>query len=238
MGKPNQGDLKINSYESALAYLGTKTSRPLPGANTRLEIEYISKPTINYIRVSYQGTGIVLYYPDDSIELTAGGWLSSTTARKINSYLPYSIRLRTMMGLWIVETENNWQFFKDGITITIDELVYNGASPQEVAWSLLWHNRAKAYLKRFANALAAGGLSDTDLIDFGLLTEEQATVLIKSNNYPRDLIMLANKFYPRLSRAVMSKLLYYPNEKFESYEIPGVVSLVKRYLMKCLNLPM
>lgn len=59
------------------------------------------------IALYHHNTAIVWYFPDESVEVTTGGWLSATTKARINAALRYSD--------WGISSERGtWYWYRRG----------------------------------------------------------------------------------------------------------------------------
>jgi hypothetical protein len=66
--------------------------------NTYLQL----RPAQDSIAVLYHATDVVIYHPDDTIELNSGGWYTVSTKARMNDFTPRSIQISSQRGRWIV----------------------------------------------------------------------------------------------------------------------------------------
>jgi len=106
-------------------------------------------------RIRLHNTDIIRRLPNDTIILSSGGWKTSTTKDRINSFLPYKII--QIKGNWYISIEGNRELFYDGITIQRNQIISkNSISLDDV---LILKNRIKKYSDDFVNALDKGEIS-------------------------------------------------------------------------------
>jgi len=72
-------------------------------------------------RIRFHNTDIIRRLPNDTIILSSGGWKTSTTKDRINSFLPYKII--QIKGNWYISIEGNRELFYDGITIQRNQII-------------------------------------------------------------------------------------------------------------------
>lgn len=96
-----------NSYEGAVQFLGSKTSRKIDN-NTYLE-KYSDR---EYAAVRLHSTEVVRYFPNGDIQLNSGGYRTVTTKDKLNVFSPARVYQRDFS--WFV---NEGEKFQDNIVI-------------------------------------------------------------------------------------------------------------------------
>jgi hypothetical protein len=96
----------MQSYEQAAVKLGSRDSRKLEN-NT-----YVQRRGED-IAVRLHNTDVVTYHKDGTITLNSGGWRTSTTKNRINSYIP-GRGLHQKNSLWYF---SDGEIFEDGIRI-------------------------------------------------------------------------------------------------------------------------
>lgn len=92
-------------------------------------VAYITKKkvannTVMYIRPN--GNKVIRFHHTDIIEFTqgglilrSGGWKTSTTRERINSFLPRGIYIRQIKREWTVQTDKSAEVFYDGMLIPL-----------------------------------------------------------------------------------------------------------------------
>lgn len=96
-----------NSYEGAIRLLGNKTTRKIAN-NTQLE-KYSDR---EYAAVRLHSTEVVRYYPNGDIQLNSGGYRTSTTKERLNTFSPVNVSQRDFA--WYV---NGVEKFQDDMII-------------------------------------------------------------------------------------------------------------------------
>lgn len=147
----------IRNYEQAAQYLGTKAERPLEN-NTR-----IRRRDDNAIVIRLHSTDIITYFPAEAVNppvivLNSGGWLTSTTKARLNTYGPPAFRIWQERGQWKLynwETLESWPW-AEGITIDAAGVVYNAGDLGETERIRLLNRDVRKYVKGFVTALLAG----------------------------------------------------------------------------------
>jgi hypothetical protein len=121
--------IPCRSYTEALAYLGKKTERLLPGKATRI------RKVCDNIAVKYHATDIVVYQPDGTTILNSGGWHTVTTKYKLESYS--TARIYAEDGLWYIAARNGetyeWNdssLYYDGVVIKPNGMPVEPRSPE------------------------------------------------------------------------------------------------------------
>lgn len=139
----------ISNYEQALAYLGKKSERPLPGKATRI------RKVGENVAIKYHATDIVVYQPDGTCILNSGGWHTVTTRYKLESYS--TARIYAEDGLWYIAGKRDpetydWKgssMFYDGVVITPDGKPVEPRSPEAT-------KKLKAKLDKLVKKYIAG----------------------------------------------------------------------------------
>lgn len=77
--------------------------------------------------LQYHSTDVVTAYPNGSVKLDSGGWITSTTKERINRYLPIGQLYQKKFGWFIAMPDGEQVEFRDGMTITPRGMcVYSG----------------------------------------------------------------------------------------------------------------
>jgi len=98
------------------------TSSRMIGHST---LEYMRPDGIKVIR--FHETDIVLIEPDGTVQLFTGGWLTPTTKKRLNEYLPSGFNIYSDKGVWWVSNGRPWNndnrqvwAFTEGMRVTPD----------------------------------------------------------------------------------------------------------------------
>lgn len=127
------------------------------------------------IAVRLHQTDILIFSPDGTIEYNTGGWKTSTTKERMNSY--GTLNLWTNRGVWYVgkSWEDKSVVYADGIKVMPDGKITGAGTPPDL--KIL--KRIKKYSNDFVAALFAGKVpapSGGDCWDCSLKTESRATM--------------------------------------------------------------
>lgn len=113
------------------------------------------------IKIRLHETYIVIYYPDDVIELDSGGWRTQLTKNRMNDLLPRPWRIASKNGVWYVG-RNGWNVteaavFDDGILLYPDGETVGEGNEKEIR---VLRKRVSQYAKKFAAAFMAGDVPE------------------------------------------------------------------------------
>lgn len=103
------------------------------------------------IAIRLHDTDVLTFNPDGSIVATTGGWKTSTTKDRINSYSP--LRIWQKSGRWFVGNNGSTIEFQDGLTIQPDGKIIGGKPESEAEAEKKLQKRIAAYCKDLAAAL-------------------------------------------------------------------------------------
>lgn len=202
----------IRSYQQASDYLGGKTERPLAN-NTR-----IRRRDDNVIVIRLHETDIVEYFPREltnppAVVLRTGGWMTSTTKERLNSFVPEGFSLWQERGQWTLHchrTGANWPW-AEGVTIDESGAVYNAGTLSDVDAKVKLGREVRQYVKGYIEALLSGNVPEPSGGDCwlcaGLMPEDGGHILghIEESYYVPSLLMRAIEMYPMCPIA-MSRL--------------------------------
>lgn len=116
----------VRSWEQAETTFARLARTPKHGGPARAIIGYatwlhqrwpgqVGEGQPNYA-VKFHATDVVTFYPDGRIRLATGGWLTKTTADRIEDYTPEGITVRTRgiprrgrapVGFWVIDGSEN-----------------------------------------------------------------------------------------------------------------------------------
>ena len=115
-------DQLIRSYQQAKTLLDLRKGQGHPRAKLGHNV-YLEPRANNCIAVKFHDTDIVVYRPDEKIELHCGGWFTATTKRNINAYSPFTVWQEKRK--WYVNKGPNFSQtnvdFKDGMILDAPE---------------------------------------------------------------------------------------------------------------------
>lgn len=141
----------IQGYQVAAEVLGKKESKKLEN-NT-----YLERRNLNTIVVRLHKTDVVTYHADGSIELNTGGWKTSTTKDRINSYAP--VVISQMQSVWYISKGKARMVFKDGMRITGRGDLEGGDSIESVKTINEIKRKLKSYSLFLFQSLIAGKMT-------------------------------------------------------------------------------
>lgn len=103
--------MSIRTYDEAAKTLGNKDIRSLPDKETHL-----ARRADGRIAVTLHGTDVVTYHQDsDTITLGSGGYVTLTTARRMNTYTPESVHVRRSNGDFLISDATASKQHWDGL---------------------------------------------------------------------------------------------------------------------------
>lgn len=148
------------NYVEARKQLGTRETKKL-ARNT-----YLREDHGNMV-IKFWETDIVKIDPQDIYTLNTGGYLTTTTKERLNSFTP--ARIGADKGLWYVHT-GSWSddthtrvLFADGIQVNKDGYVLSGAGAEEVPASMRKVDRlVTKYIAGYAADVMARGYPDEE----------------------------------------------------------------------------
>lgn len=174
----------------------------LPGRET-----YLVPHANGDITVNYRGTDIVTYVSNGyQILLNAGSWLTLTTMKKMNAYIPKEVRIeQTEKKLWVVRAVKNnlVGYYSNGMVIDMmqDKVMGKKLQPEHIEKLLELQNSVKEYVNTYMEVLSAGQLYDQDDVEslavtsteyqrgtVDYLTPVQANRIVKSAKIPPSLL--------------------------------------------------
>ena len=102
-----------NSYDSAVAFLGNKSSRNVPGKRATK----IMRMADDSIAMYYHITPVVTWYPDGRTILRTGGNHTVTTKRRINQATNVRVWQRSFEWWVNVTPQSNPEPFAEGMVV-------------------------------------------------------------------------------------------------------------------------
>lgn len=157
-----QYSARIHGYADAADYLGKKTERPI-AHNTR-----VIRRDDNVIVIRFHETPVVEYFPRGMMDggectvLNSGGWMTSTTKERLNSFIPAGFSIWQERGQWTLTRHDShplrWESFPwaDGITIDQSGHVHNAGTVSDVNRKKKMGRDIRKYVSAYVAALAAG----------------------------------------------------------------------------------
>lgn len=88
------------TYKTALAKLNLRPSRKVAHNTTLRPVALDSVGVADSIALRLHSTDILTFHRNGSVTATSGGWKTSTTKDRLNSYLPHGWRVYQDKGVW------------------------------------------------------------------------------------------------------------------------------------------
>lgn len=100
--------MDVRSYTEALEALAGRDSRKVAN-NTKLRRDPHGHSHGCRIDVVLHSTAVVTYFQHGTLQLDSGGWLTMTTADRMNRFTPDDLGVWSNRGRWMVGTGETWQ---------------------------------------------------------------------------------------------------------------------------------